>query len=187
MPRYYNALMRPDLFPEFHFLMIAPSLGAEWLFDAARVYWDRYRPTIITDFEFVRLIPPDRAITVTVIARRDSAPALGVELAQAAPTAYFDAVIHELFDEMKAALNDRVERNMPFGVPLSAQLPEEGAGGAGAAIPTPWLPPTHPPAGFVTATPTTPPPTQVPPTTDPNVTPPATVERTPGPIIGGGG
>src|SRR5664279_3652238 len=98
---------RPDQYPDFHFLLIATTVGAEWLFEAARVYWDRYRPTIINDFDFVFLIPTDKAIIVTVIARRDTASQLGVQLAQQLPNAFFDPVIFDQFEDTRKALNDR--------------------------------------------------------------------------------
>jgi len=72
----------PDTPPDYHFLLIAPGLGVEWLFDTARVYFDRFRPTIIPDLAFIQLIPPDRRIAITAIARRDSAPTLGVQIGQ---------------------------------------------------------------------------------------------------------
>ncbi|MEP7294444.1 MAG: hypothetical protein ABI835_21825, partial [Chloroflexota bacterium] len=114
---------RPDVYPEFHFLLVAPNLGAEWLFDAARAYWDRYRPTIITNLEFVPLIPPDRTIIVTVIALRDTAAQLGVRLAQINGNAYYDPVVYDLFDDAKAALDQRASLSQPFGVPINAPTP----------------------------------------------------------------
>ena len=47
----------PDTLPNYHFLLIAPNLGAEWFFDAARAYWERFRPIVVSDLELVRLIP----------------------------------------------------------------------------------------------------------------------------------
>jgi hypothetical protein len=156
--------------------MIAPNLGAEWLFDAARAYWDRYRPTIIPDFAFLALIPADTTVVVTVIARRDTAAQIGVQLAQANPNAYYDSLVYDRFDDAKQALNDRAASGQPFGVPLTAQPPT--AEGAMPVIPTPRLFPTNPPAGFIT---------QVPPTLTP-VPPedqPQPISPTPGPIMGG--
>ncbi len=169
---------RPDLYPEFHFLMIAPNLGAEWLFDAARAYWDRYRPTILNDFDFVILVPADRSVIVTVIARRDTASQLGVDLAQANPNAYYDSVVYDLFDDAKQALNQRVQSGQPFGVPLTSPTPTY-SGSPPVFIPTPRLQPTNPPAGFVTE----PPPTTPAPPPGPNGASPISV--TPGPVVGG--
>src|SRR5215475_8263612 len=88
---------RPDQYPDYHFLLIAPNLGAEWLFDAARSYWDRYRPTIVNNFDFVLLIPTEKTVIVTVVARRDTAAQMGVQLAQDLPDAYFDPVVFDQF------------------------------------------------------------------------------------------
>lgn len=165
---------KPDQYPDYHFLLISPNLGAEWLFDAARTYWDRYRPTIINNFDFVRLIPTDVTISVTVIARRDTAAQFGVELAQINPDIYFDAVVHDLFDDTKQDLDERARVGQPFGVPLSQPTPTLNPNPV--FIPTPRLQPTNPPAGFVTV---------APPTAEPSDEEPTQVHPTPGSVVGG--
>ena len=151
---------RPDQYPDFHFLLIAPNLGAEWLFDAARVYWDRYRPTIINDFEFVKLIPTEKTIIVTVIARRDTVSQLGVQLSQALPNAFFDPVVFDRFEDTRKALSDRAVQNTPFGVAISQPTPTLDPNAP--IIPTPRLFPTNPPAGFITEAPPSPQPSPTP-------------------------
>jgi hypothetical protein len=168
---------RPDQYPDFHFLLIAPNLGGEWLFDAARAYWDRYRPTIIDDFDFVLLIPTDKTIIVTVVARRDTASQLGVQLAQALPNAFFDPVVFDQFEDTRKALNDRAILNTPFGVAISQPTPTLDPNAP--IIPTPRLFPTNPPAGFITETP----PTLTP---VPSQDQPQPIEPTPGSVVGGG-
>jgi hypothetical protein len=143
--------MQLTTLPEFHFLLVAPTLGAEWLFDAARAYWDRFRPTVVSDLEFVRLIPPQRSIAVTVIARRDLMPQYGVQMAQFVPLAYFDSISQDTFEDTKRILDERAALNQPFGAPIAPPLPTYDINQP--IIPTPRLPPTRPPAGFVTATP----------------------------------
>lgn len=186
--------MSADVRPDHHFLLLAPNLGAEWLFDAARNYWDAFRPTVIPNFNFVIFVPTERTINVTVIARRDTAPNLGVELSQIRPNAYFDAVVFDDFEDARVELNRRAEQQQPFGVPLTSptSTPDPNA----PSIPTPRLPATRAPAGFVTATPS---PTLTPmeeTTATPSMTPTATstsedegtrAPRTPsgGPITGG--
>jgi hypothetical protein len=143
--------MSADVRPDYHFLLVAPNLGAEWLFDAARSYWDAFRPTVIPNFNFLIFIPPGRTISVTVIARRDTAPEIGVELGQIRRDAYFDGVVFDNFEDARTELNRRAEQQQPFGVPLTSptSTPDPNA----PSIPTPRLPATRPPAGFVTATP----------------------------------
>lgn len=193
--------MRPDQRPIYHFLHIASHLGAEWLFDAARAYWNAFRPTVLPDFTFLRFVPADQTITVTVIALRDRITTLGVELAQVAPTALLDAVVFDTFEQAREELNRRAAEQQPFGVPIATPtllMP---------LIPTPRLPATRPPNGYVTVTPppgTARPPTPTPPLIFPDSTPatpdpafivqpvpvvpadePQPIRRTPGPVTDG--
>lgn len=181
----------PNVTPNYHFLIFSPSLGAEWFFDAARAYFERFRPIVATDLELARLIPPELTMIVTVVTRRDMASQWGVWTAQTVPEALFDPLVFDSFDEMKAALNQRAQSNQPFGVPL---LPT--ATPAILVNPTPGAliggpPPSRTPGGFITQTPTpttegaqgavsTPPPA----TTTP-AGPDQPIYPTPGPIIGG--
>jgi hypothetical protein len=163
--------------PDFHFLLVAPNLDAAWLFDAARNYWDRFRPTIIGETRFLELIPASRFIAVTVIARRDIIDQLGVQVAQAALNAYFDPVVAETVDEMRVLLDERAASNQPFGVALATPFPTVDINArTPAAIPTANLPTTRPPVGFITATPAA----------QTTQDAPAPIDATPGPITGGG-
>jgi hypothetical protein len=143
---------------------IAPNLGGEWFFDAARLYWETFRPTVLPNFDFLALIPAERAITVTVIARRDLLPQLGVDLAQIVPLAYLDAVVYDTFEATRDELNRRAAQQQPFGVPLSDSI----------MIPTPMGTPA---AG--TPTPTDVTITQIPVTQAPILP----ITPTPGPLV----
>lgn len=162
--------MAQDTLPDYHFLLVAPNLGPEWLFDAARAYWGRFQPTVISDLALISFVPPALTLAVTVLARHDRAPQYGVELAQQAPHALFDPVVYDFIEDAQAALDLRAQLNQPFGVPL---IP--------TAIP---LAPTAGPvvpqgSGFITQTPT---PTPAPP--DDSAAP-QPLSPTPGPVTGG--
>lgn len=139
---------RPDQLPDHHFLLVAPNLSADWLFDAARDYWRRFRPVVVSSYALVRLVPPERTVIVTALARRDMAADLGVELAQFRPDAYFDPLVFETLEQAHAALMQRVDLAQPFGVQLV--IPTETPDPNAPAIPTPRLAPSRPPAGFIT-------------------------------------
>jgi len=166
---------------------MAPNLGAEWLFDAAREYWSRYRPIVVTDLELVRLIPKGYSIIVTMVARRDTAQQWGVFLAQNVPDALMDGVVKDMFEDARATLNQRAETDQPFGVPLKPTPTPVApiSPTPGSLIGDVVIPPTRAPGGFITATPT--PnlgePTAVP--TLPLETPGQPIYPTPGPITGG--
>lgn len=177
----------PDSLPNYHFMLIAPNLGSEWLFDAGRMYWERFRPIVVSDLELVRLIPRPYTVTVTVIARRDTAAQWGVWLTQVQPEALFDPVVYDLFEEAKVALNQRAEAFQPFGVPLKpSPTPEIPLSPTpGAILGDPNAVPTRPAGGFVTQTPTPDLSAPTPQPTPPAAAPAQPITPTPGSLIGG--
>ncbi|MCC6614606.1 MAG: hypothetical protein IT320_14085 [Anaerolineae bacterium] len=182
-------IQTPDTLPDYHFLLIAPGLGAEWLFDTARAYFDRFRPTIIPDLGFIQLVPPDRRIAITTIARRDLAPTLGVQISQLRPEALYDPVVHDSASDVRNTLDQRAAMNQPFGIPLAQPTPDQSS--LLPSIPTPLLP-TQPGDGWVTVTPgQTPTPPSTPEPAQPTNAPAQPQETippvvpTPGSLIGG--
>ncbi|MDX2139468.1 MAG: hypothetical protein SF123_15395 [Chloroflexota bacterium] len=174
----------PDTIPDYHFLLIPQGLGVEWFFDVSRVYFDRFRPTVITDFALVQLVPADATLAVTTVARRDSVANLGVQLAQLRPDALFDAVTRDTPEETRTVLVQRAERNEPFGVPLTIAQPTPPPGATLLpSIPTPMVP-TQGGDGWVTVTPVPPTPVPQPTPADPG-NPIEPIEPTPGSLIGG--
>lgn len=177
----------PDTLPDYHFLLIASGLGAEWLFDAAREYWSRYRPIVVTDLELVRLIPKGYSIIVTLVARRDTASQWGVWLAQNVSDALLDGVVYDVFEQTRDALNQRAQTDQPFGVPLKPTPTPVApiSPTPGSLIGDVVIPPTRAAGGFITQTPTpnAGEPTAVP--TLPPEPPGQPIYPTPGPITGG--
>lgn len=178
--------MAQDTLPDFHFLLVAPNLGPEWLFDAARAYWLRFRPTVVSDLALVALVPEPFTVSVTVLARRDRVNQYGVELAQLVPRALFDPVVYDFIQDAQTALDTRAMLNQPFGVPL---IPTPTRTPGPTAIPfAPTSGPVVPQgSGFITMTPTPDlPPTPTPSAPDETPPPPAQpLSPTPGPITGG--
>lgn len=170
--------MQSNLIPNYHFMLFAPNLGGEYFFEAARAYWDTFRPIVMADLRFLQLVPGGNSVSVTVVALRDTIAQIGVELGQQAPYAYLDPVVYDSFAETRAELNRRAQTNQPFGVPLGL-----GIATTTPLIPTPWLPASGP--GFVTATPSATPASPVATAAASPPPPPGAVENTPGPAIGG--
>jgi len=170
----------PDTYPDLHFLYIARNIPADWFFDAARAYWDRFRPTVISNFDLLSILPSDRTIIVTALVMRDSAAVAGVDLARSRPDVYFDAIVRDSFEEASITFAQRVGLNQPFGVPLLDSTPPP----TDAAIPTPMLP--IQPRNYVTVTPPAAAPAAPVTPEAPTVVPtPAPIQPTPGSIIGG--
>lgn len=179
-------------------MYIAPELGVDWFFSAARRYWERFRPTVVQNTDLLYLVPDDRTVTVSLLTRRDSFQLLAVEVAQAHPTALLDVLVYESAQEAQLALDSRAETYQPFGVPLrptaipptrepipvtpgsilggSLDLPTATPNESGFNTATPQ-PPANP--GFITQTPT---PSPTPNNDDPQN---PIDDATPGSILGG--
>ncbi len=171
--------MPQNTLPDYHFLLIASNLGAEWFFEAAYNYWERFQPTVISDLSLVSIVPEEYSIAVTAVVRRDRVAALGVELAKIAPEALYDPVVFDFMEDTQEALDERARLNQPFGVPLiPTETPTRG----------PTAPPAYPTPGpvtvpnFVTQTPTPGLPDQE--DLDVDSPPQTPIFPTPGPITG---
>ena len=169
--------------PDYHFLLIASNLGSEWFFEGARLYWETFRPTVISDLPLVSIVPEEFTVAVTAVVRRDRVAQIGVELAKIAPEALYDPVVFDFFEDTKATLDERARLFQPFGVPL---IPTE------TPTPGPTSQPLYPtpgpviPSGFITQTPTpdvpaVPNQSEI----DTTGTPQTPIFPTPGPVTGG--
>lgn len=202
--------MAQDTLPDYHFLLIAPNLGAEWFYEAARLYWLRFLPTVISSYTLLPLIPEEYSIAVTVVARRDIVAQLGVELARVVPRALFDPVVHDFYEDTRAELERRALANEPFGVTLQPTPTWTPAPTSPPVFPTPGpitseeagLTPTSTQTETETATGTATLPESTPevtpeatasetetatPGTPASPTPPTPLYPTPGPVTGGSG
>ncbi len=106
--------------PDYHLMYIDSTLGAEWLFSAARRYWDRYRPIIVSNLEVIALIPPKNTLTITILARRDIAPKIIDDISKRFPRAGRDPLVYDVPADLKLTLDGRVDYNQRFGVPEDA-------------------------------------------------------------------
>jgi hypothetical protein len=144
------------ILPDYHFLLLAPNLGAEWLFAGARLYWQTFRPTVINDVELLHLIPLRFSLAVTCIARRDTIDFYREQVAASAARALFDPVVYDYVEDLQLTLDGRAQLYQPFGVPVPPTatptmtlFPSVTPGPA----PTEGIPPTREPAGYITQTP----------------------------------
>ncbi len=132
--------MSQSSLPDYHFLLIAPNLGAEWYFEAARTYWERFRPIVVSDLALISIVPDNMSVSVTVVARRDLIAQLGVDLSRINPEAVFDPVVFDFIEDAQMTLEQRAQTNQPFGLPL---IPTD------VPTPGPTSPPVYPTPGPV--------------------------------------
>lgn len=103
--------------PDYHFLYVPPPLGADWLFLAARQYWDRFHPIVIDNLDLIDYAPPESAVAITILARRDFAVQVIDEIRRRFPGAYHDPLVYDVPTDLRLTLDGRVTFAQRFGVP----------------------------------------------------------------------
>ena len=122
---------------DYHFLLFAPGLDA-WLFAAAQRYWTTFRPVMYTmrtpeDVDLIAFTAEDGGVTlaVTVVMRRDTAPAIrGALSMHLAPDVFLDPLVYDDPADLRLTLDARAAYNQRFGVPqLPTPVPSPTPGG----------------------------------------------------------
>jgi hypothetical protein len=101
--------------PDYHWLILAPGLQADWFFQAARRYWQTFRPTVLTEWETIRFLPNTKSLAVTVLARSDTIEYMTERIQMQWPNVMFDAVVFDNLTEMQAELDRRATYQQRFG------------------------------------------------------------------------
>jgi len=101
--------------PEFHFMVLAPGIDKEWFFDIARVYWDRFKPTLMTVYDFINFLPKSSSLAVTVITTPDMVDLMNKQIAVRWPNIYMDLIVANTPNEVEDLLNSRVAAGRRFG------------------------------------------------------------------------
>ncbi|HEC22801.1 MAG TPA: hypothetical protein ENI95_07780 [Chloroflexi bacterium] len=101
--------------PDYHWLILAPGLQADWFFLAARRYWQTFRPTVLTDWRMIELLPSDKSLAVTVLARSDTIDYMNERVRDAYPNVFYDPIVFDSLAEMQAELDRRATYQQRFG------------------------------------------------------------------------
>ena len=101
--------------PEFHFMVLAPGLQSAWFFTAARRYWQHFRPIVLDDMDLIAVVPPDKSIAITTLARSDTAGFVRERIQRDFSYARHDELVQDDIDEMQAILDARAESGQRFG------------------------------------------------------------------------
>ncbi len=101
--------------PDLHWLILAPGLQADWFFQAARRYWQTFRPTVLTDWNLIGQLPFGKSLAVTVLARSDTADYMDQAIHQTWPNVFYDPVVFDTLAEMQEELERRATYKKRFG------------------------------------------------------------------------
>lgn len=100
---------------DFHWLVLAPGLQADWFFRAGRRYWQNFRPTVLTDWSLISRIPNNRTLAITVLARNDTIDFVNEEIRDRWPNIKYDPIVFDSLDDMQRELDDRANFQRRFG------------------------------------------------------------------------
>ncbi|NDJ52134.1 MAG: hypothetical protein GYB68_03495 [Chloroflexi bacterium] len=101
--------------PDLHWLVLAPGLQADWFFQAARRYWQTFRPTVMTGWEMIELLPAGVSLGVTVLARPDTISYMDEQIRDPWPNVVYDPIVANTLEEMAQELERRATYNIRFG------------------------------------------------------------------------
>lgn len=98
----------PVVDPDHHFVFLAPNFDTAWFFQQAETYWDTFKPSLLSDLEFLDNIPPERSVAVTAITTADMVDWLNENIGARWPTVALDVVIVNQAQELGQQLDQRV-------------------------------------------------------------------------------
>jgi hypothetical protein len=102
--------------PNYHAVLLAPGLSSDWFFENARPYWNRFRPIVTSTWDFIRHIPNNQSLAVTVIAPPDMIKPMTDVIKTPYPNILFDLIVARGdFSNVGNVLNARVYSNKRFG------------------------------------------------------------------------
>jgi hypothetical protein len=102
--------------PSLHFLMLAPGLTYDWFFSsvAARQYWMRFQPVLMTNIDFINFLPFSTSLAVTTVNQATD----GDPLRDLISTTWRNVWIDSIMIDSPAALDEvfriRVENGLRF-------------------------------------------------------------------------
>jgi hypothetical protein len=100
---------------DLHWLILAPGLQADWFFQAARRFWQTFRPTVLTNWALITRLPKEKSLAVTVLARPDTIGYMDEKVRDVWSQIYYDPVVYNSLSEMQAELDRRATAQRRFG------------------------------------------------------------------------
>lgn len=98
--------------PDLHWIVVSPD--AAWFFQAARLYWPQFRPTIMTTLAMLGHIPDGVDLVVTVLVPAENAARIRHAIQKARPTTTIDIIAYKSPKTVKEELDRRAADHRRF-------------------------------------------------------------------------
>jgi hypothetical protein len=103
--------------PDYHFLMLAPGFAPDWFFNGGAPYYDRFRPTLIDNPDYIAHLPNQRSLALTVLSMPDMAAILTDQIGKRWPNVKLDVIAVTSEERLAQILRRRARENTRFGSP----------------------------------------------------------------------
>ncbi|PJF43679.1 MAG: hypothetical protein CUN55_07875 [Phototrophicales bacterium] len=94
--------------PDHHFVFLVPNFETAWFFQQAETYWDTFKPSLLSDLEFLGNIPPEKTVAVTAITGPDMVDWLTENISERWPHIRLDVIIVDQPQALGQQLAQRV-------------------------------------------------------------------------------
>jgi hypothetical protein len=79
------------------------------------VYWDRFKPSLMTVYDFINFLPKSSSLAVTIITTPDMVDLMNKQIGVRWPNVYMDLIVANTPREVEELLNSRVAVGRRFG------------------------------------------------------------------------
>jgi len=103
---------------DLHMVLLDDTLSVDWFFETASGYWDRFRPIVTTNTDFLDMMPYSKSLAITLVVssvRRFEAENF---IRENYPNAYLDPLIVQdgnTYAQLATVFQQRVETGRRFG------------------------------------------------------------------------
>jgi hypothetical protein len=102
--------------PSLHFLMLAPGLTYDWFFSsvAARQYWMRFQPVLMTNIDFINFLPFSTSLAVTTVNQATDGDPLRDLISATWRNVWIDSIMIDSPAALDEVFRIRVENGLRF-------------------------------------------------------------------------
>jgi len=101
--------------PDYHFVFLAAGMDWNWFFSEAQPYWDKFRPTLINDLDYIDRLPQEKSLALTIITPPENELILRDEVTPRWRYVLLDVIPVGQAGELGAVLDARVSANARLG------------------------------------------------------------------------
>ena len=103
---------------DYHMVILDDTLSMDWFFETASAYWDRFRPIVTMNTDFLDMMPYSKSLAVTLVVSATRRFEAENFIRENYPNAYLDPIIVQdgtTYGQLARIFQQRVETGRRFG------------------------------------------------------------------------